>query len=351
MEKNINDQTAGNKCCPSQLRYDEVSKDWVVVAPGRGKRPEAFKRERIHSPITPADCIFCNLANQAAPIMAMVNGKEISGVPLPADWTLAVIPNKFPAFCAGGGKICVKRVGPVYHSMDAVGFCEVIVTREHEKSIALMDQAAVEEIMAAYQQRYLELRKSSFVKYISIFHNHGVEAGASQPHPHSQIITSPLVDVDVRNALQNSQKYYRKHKKCLSCVMIAWDRKEGARVVYENSDFIAVCPFAPKSAFQVMITPKKHFPYFEKLTAGQRKNLAEIFSAVMKKIHKGLGDPPYNFYLHTAPCDGREYSYYHWHWTIMPKTSIMAGFELGARIEISTIEPEVAAEYLRNQEI
>jgi galactose-1-phosphate uridylyltransferase len=33
----------------------------------------------------------------------------------------------------------------------------------------------------------------------------------------------------------------------------------------------------------------------------------------------------------------------------VPKTAIMAGFEIGTRIEISTIEPERAAEYLRAQ--
>ena len=62
---------------------------------------------------------------------------------------------------------------------------------------------------------------------------------------------------------------------------------------------------------------------------------------------QGFGRSAYNFYLHTAPCDGKEYPYYHWHWTILPKTSTWAGFELGSRMEISTIEPEKAAEYLR----
>jgi galactose-1-phosphate uridylyltransferase len=33
----------------------------------------------------------------------------------------------------------------------------------------------------------------------------------------------------------------------------------------------------------------------------------------------------------------------------LPKTQTPAGFELGTRIEISTIEPEKAAEYLRKQ--
>jgi len=34
---------------------------------------------------------------------------------------------------------------------------------------------------------------------------------------------------------------------------------------------------------------------------------------------------------------------------ILPKTNIWAGFELGAGIEISTIEPEKATEFLREQ--
>jgi UDPglucose--hexose-1-phosphate uridylyltransferase len=66
-------------------------------------------------------------------------------------------------------------------------------------------------------------------------------------------------------------------------------------------------------------------------------------------MNKALNYPDFNFYLHTAPCDGREYPFYHYHWTIMPKTSTWAGFELGARMEISTIEPEKAAAFLRKQ--
>jgi len=69
----------------------------------------------------------------------------------------------------------------------------------------------------------------------------------------------------------------------------------------------------------------------------------------MIALYKGLGDPPYNFYLHTAPCNKKDCFQYHWHWTILPKTSTPAGFEIGTQMEISTIEPEKAAEYLRKQ--
>jgi len=71
----------------------------------------------------------------------------------------------------------------------------------------------------------------------------------------------------------------------------------------------------------------------------------------MKKIAKGLNSPPYNFYLHTAPCDGKKCPYYHWHITILPKLSIPAGFELGTKMEICVIEPETSASYLRKTKI
>ncbi|KKQ96740.1 MAG: Galactose-1-phosphate uridylyltransferase [Parcubacteria group bacterium GW2011_GWC2_39_11] len=131
--------------------------------------------------------------------------------------------------------------------------------------------------------------------------------------------------------------------------MNSWEIKNRERVVFENKEFMAVCPFASKMAFQVIISPKKHLSMFEEITEEEKLQLAEAFQIILGKIYKGLNDPPYNFYLHSAPCDGKDHSYYHWHWTILPKTSIWAGFEIGARMEISTIEPERAAEYLREQ--
>jgi len=339
-----------NQCCPSQLRYDVVSKDWVVIAPGRGKRPEEYKRQRKIIEMDLRQCPFCNLTEAADPLLVFSAGKIAAKKTLPGDWTLAVIPNKFPAFYPITGKsVCQWKIGPVYRSMDAVGFCEVVVTRDHDCHLGLMDLPATEEVMAAYQTRYLELKEHKLVKYISIFHNHGAEAGASQPHPHSQIITSPLIDVDLLGELENSKKYWRTHKKCLACEMNKFELKDRSRVVCENADFVASCPFASKTAFKVVISPKFHSPRFENIDPGQRKSLTQILSAAIKKIYNALGDPAYNFYLHTAPCDRKDYSHYHWHLTIVPKTAIMAGFEIGTRIEISTIEPERAAEYLRAQ--
>ena len=353
---------------PSELRFDLVSKDWVIIATGRGKRPEIFKEEkRKEIKIPKKICPFCNIETQESPVLIYSRGKKLPlKDEIPKEWTCVVIPNKFPALLPSLklekkiaeasphlsprlASLGLVTEGKFYQKMNAIGFCELVVMRDHERHFPQFEIPQIKEVFDVYQERYLDLMKKPLVNYVSIFHNHGKEAGASQPHPHSQIVTTPLVDIDLQKALLNSERYFKENKKCIYCQMNKWERKFKKRIVFENKDFLAICPFASKAAFEVIISPKFHSPYFERITENQKYQLAQIFQIVMKKLYKALNDPPYNFYLHTVPGDKKEYPYYHWHWTILPKTAIPAGFEIGARIEISTIEPEKAAEYLRQQ--
>mgnify|MGYP006296402441 CR=1 FL=1 len=337
---------------PSELRYDIASKDWVVIATGRARRPETFADERrVKQKISKKDCPFCNVEDQEFPTLIFSKGEKVSlkkKGQVPKDWTTVVLPNKYPAFFPSS-RLEKRKEGGIYQKMNAAGFHEIVITKDHDKQLAQFSVEEVKEVMDVYQSRYLELMKEKFVNYVSIFHNHGVEAGASIYHPHSQILTTPLIDVDLRNALINAEDYYKKNKKCIYCVMGEWERKNKKRIVFENKDFLVICPFASKSAFQMIVTPKEHQPYFERITEDQKWQLAEAFREAMRRLYEGIKDPPYNFYLHTAPCDGTKNESYHWHWTILPKTSIWAGFEIGTRMEISTIEPEVAAQHLRKQ--
>ncbi len=336
---------------PSELRLDLISKDWVVIATGRAKRPEAFKKEKHDGgKISKQSCPFCNIGQNEKPVAAYVKGKKVNGGSIPKDWTTIVIPNKYPAFLPHP-HLDEQIEGNLYKKMNAVGFCEVVVTKDHDKSLALLPQSQVKEVIDSYQDRYLALMKKKFVNYIAIFHNHGESAGASQLHPHSQIITTPLIDIDLQRALLNAEKHFGKSRKCVYCEMNEWERKVKKRIVFENNDFSVICPFASKAAFQLIVSPKNHLPYFERINEEEKWGLAEALQVALEKLCKGLSNPDYNFYLHTAPCDDKDYSYYHWHFTIMPKTATFAGFELGVRMEISTIEPEKAAEYLRKQKV
>lgn len=326
----------------SELRQDLVTGAWIVVATGRAKRPDDFKSKIIQKPNgNDESCFFCDMAKLTKPILVYEKSE--------GDWTLAVIPNKYPAFDYSR-KLDRRTEGP-FSVVNGVGYHEVIITRDHAKHIALMSTAQVMEIINAYQDRYLNLMNKRFVDYISIFHNHGAAAGASVSHPHSQLIAMPVIDPDVYRSLNGSANYWHQNKACVHCVMIDWEREDRKRIVFENKDFIAFCPFASRSAFEARIYPKFHAPYFERITPESKIQLAEALRIVLAKVNAGLDNPPYNFFLHTAPCDGKDYPHYHWHFEIMPKTSIWAGFELSTGIEISTIEPEKAAEFLREQKV
>jgi len=347
IENQKNNKNISKITLPSELRFDLVSGDWVVIATGRAKRPEMFKEKREKSKVSKKDCPFCHIESQKEPLLIFHNGQKIElKNKIYKHWTTLVLPNKFPAFFPAE-KIEKTEEGGFFQKISGVGFCELVITKEHEKTLATLPLARVKEVFDAYQERYLALMREKNVNYISIFHNEGPKAGATQSHPHSQIITTPLIDIDLKKAILNSKKYYQKTEKCLYCQLNNWERKIKKRIVFENEDFLVLCPFASKVAFEMIISPKKHFSYFEKIGEKEKWKLAEAFHVALRKLYKGLNKPDYNFYLHTAPCDGEKYPYYHWHWTILPKTSIWAGFELGAHMEISTIEPEKAAEYLR----
>lgn len=332
---------------PSEFRFDLVSGDWVLIATGRARKPEFFKKQK-REPFegSKKECPFEYIEAQEQYIFALPGGhsRDISKSP-PREWRVVVIPNKYPALTPGE-RLHEHAEGP-YQIIDGVGYHEVVITRDHKKSLAHFTAEETKEVIDVYQERFLDLMNERLINYVSIFHNHGRESGASISHPHSQIIAMPLIDPDLTRSLRGSRRWWDIHKKCVHCETLEWDREDGQRIVFENEHFTVVCPFASRVAFEVRVYPKQHLAYFERVKDEEKYALADALRLTLLKLYNGLDDPAYNFFLHTAPSDGKNYDDYHWHFEILPKTSTWAGFELGTGIEISTIEPEKAAEYLR----
>ena len=318
----------------SELRYDITTGDWVVIAPQRAKRPQDFAKKTPVQKQSSKDCFFCQPGIRTPkPILETKN--------------VVVVPNLYPAFAQNGG-LNKKRVGPTM-VMQGLGFHEIIIFRNHNKFFPQMNTQEIKEIIDVYQKRYSELRLKPLLNYISIFHNHGIEAGASIYHPHSQLIAIPVLDPEMEKSLNQSRRYFQKNQRCPHCDLIEFELKEKERILIENEGFVSLCPFASKISFEVKIYPKKHGPYFERLDEKEKMLFAEIFQKTIYSICKGLNNPPYNFFLNTSPCDGQGYKFYHWHFDIFPRIQIYAGFEFSTGIEISTIEPKEAAKYLREQ--
>ena len=338
----------------SEIRRDPVSRDWVVIAKGRAKRPNDFKKNVREKEVTDVkECPFCrggdafdNLKGGKNEIVATIKNRETDDA-----WWVATIKNLYPAV---DGNTCdvIDNYGP-YEVQPGSGYHEVVLTRDHSRSIAEMSQEEVETLIRAYEQRYEELREKNCANYILIFHNHGKEAGASLFHPHSQIIAIPVIPADVRRSLEGSERYSSKtNGECIHCEMLRWEMEQKKRIVFENETMLVVSPYVPRTSFELRIYPKNHQPHFEKINEQERTDLAEALRITLGKLYVGLNNPAYNFYIHTTPVekDGK-HSYYHWHLEILPKNSIWGGFELGTGVEISAVDPDDAAEYLKDMSL
>lgn len=331
-----------NKKVIPELRQDLVSGDWVLIAPARAIRPEILRRERREKIFLPkTKCPFENPSKYGnQPPLLVYQNKANS------DWFLQVIPNKYPAVECNLRDF-VKKIGP-YQMRAGTGFHEVVVLRDHDKHISQYSDEAIQKLFLAYQDRFKSLARKKFVEYISIFHNYGKEAGASIPHPHSQILALSVVPPDIGRSFNGSRNYFHRYGKCIHCLMIEYELEAKKRIIFENKSAVVFAPYASHSNFETRIFPKKHESSFERISQDELLDIAEAFLVALKKIRKNLGDPSFNFFLHTAPSlEKTNFNHYHWHFEILPKTTIFGGFDIGTGIDILTVAPEEAAKILR----
>ncbi|MEK7094274.1 MAG: hypothetical protein AAB903_02975 [Patescibacteria group bacterium] len=327
----------------SEFRQDPVSGDWIVIAPERSVRPSNFKKKkekRIRAPKT--GCPFEPQQLEAAP-----NWPPIISYPNQKNWRVVVVPNKYPALTHTEQCSMILDSGP-YRSQTGVGHHDLVITRDHENNFAKLSPSRAAEVMAVLAKRYRELAEDPCIFYTSSFFNWGPRAGASLYHPHYQILSLPIIPPDVHHSLAGSERYYKKHKSCVHCDMLTYEKKVKKRVVLETRDVIVLAPYVSRSSYELRLFPKKHLPFFEKSSPHVLASTSELLQKTLRLVRDKLDDPDLNFFIHTAPLKHQDrYPYYHWHIEIIPKITDWAGFELSTGVEINTVDPDFVASFLR----
>jgi UDPglucose--hexose-1-phosphate uridylyltransferase len=323
---------------PTELRQDLATRNWVVIAPERGRRPRAFRgprgRQSEHG-----DCPFCPGREADTP-------EELWRIPAGGPWQVRVVPNKFPVLAGDGS--ARRRVSPEgFVAMPGAGRHEVVVEMpEHDGDLARADQAAVRRVLEAYRARYRALRASG-AAVILIFRNHGPGAGTSLAHPHSQIVAAPVVPVGIRQRFEVAMRHYDDLGTCLYVDILERELRDGRRIVLETPRFVAFQPFASASPFETWIMPRFHQPSFGQAADDVLDDLAPVLRAVLGGLHRELGDPDYNYVLQSAPPVDEDLAYFVWHLRIVPRITTPAGFELGSGMPVNPSSPEETAAALR----
>src|SRR3989338_2415732 len=319
----------------SELRKDPVIGRWVIISTERARRPHDFAAAAV--PFTEKPCPFCAGKEHDTPpeIFSM---RASSSKPNQPGCDIRVIPSIAPVLKVEG-KLNRRGKG-MYDMIDGIGAHEVIVeTPSHISDISMLDEVQIAKVITTYIERINDLQKDARLKYVLIFKNHGVTAGAGViRHARSQLIAMPINPKRVKEELVGAKKYFEYKERCIFCDIIKQELEIKKRIVHDSDGFIAITPFASRFPFEIWILPKEHSPDFASISPEQRINLGKMLKVTLGKLKKALNDPPYNYIIHTSPF--RRFTKagywrtidedYHWHIEIMPRLTRVAGFEWGS---------------------
>jgi UDPglucose--hexose-1-phosphate uridylyltransferase len=325
-----------------EFRKDPVLDRWVIIAAARAQRPQ-IKREWAPT-ADPEICPFCAGNENMTPPAVLVLGNNDSRLNT-TNWSLRVVPNKYPAFVADEDW---SRNDGLYQSMNATGIHEVVIeSSKHVVDVAALSASDVERILHAYQQRMIHLRRDSRWRYILIYKNQGIEAGATLLHIHSQITALPVVPKGPRKEIKAAKQYYAAVGRCIYCDVVQREHEIGIRIIAENKRYVVFCPFASRVAGEMWILPRRHLSCFESSTTADLRALAHLVRDALTRLARRFHGPGFNYFIHSNPLGAPENPHYHWHLEILPRLQYFAAFESGAGLYMNSMAPEDAARLLR----
>jgi UDPglucose--hexose-1-phosphate uridylyltransferase len=327
----------------SQFRQNPITKQWVLVAPSRGKRPDEYRTYSVMHGVPEHDpkCVFCAGNEDKNP--------TVYQYPKNGDWQIRVIPNKYPAL--QHDRPYRHKEFYITHSGD--GDHRVIITKAHNEPVALQSIATVELTLQTFIDQIKALDAHPELAYVQVFHNHGRDAGASIVHPHHQLLATPIVPPHIHGEILGCQHYHSVHGSDIYGDILKEELAVRDRIVHDSEHFVVLSAYASRQPFETWIIPKRQTARFEEMTKEEMRHLSFVLKVTLGQLYTKLSDPPLNFYVHTMPLkrDSKTYDErsFRWHLTIFPRITIWAGFEYATGIPVNPIPPEVTAKFLRGE--
>lgn len=330
-----------------ELRQNLATREWVIIASERAKRPNAFVSpdyRMLTDERNPheAECPFCP-GNEELDL-------EVECYPKVGDWQTRVVRNKFPALAEHG--LLTRIFDGVQRCIAGVGYHEIVVEHpRHNTTIALMSPNEIRIVLETFQRRGAAISQDGRIEQLIYFKNHGESAGASLLHPHSQIIALPVVPSSIRRRIDEARRYFDDNGTCVFCHMLDEEEQRGERIIASNEYFVAFVLYAALSPFHIWVLPRRHQACFLQAQPDELAALSSVIHDVLRRIYIGLRDPDYNLIIRTGPVKEPGSAYFHWYVSLVPRVNRAAGFEMGSGMYINTSLPEASAVFLRAVDI
>jgi UDPglucose--hexose-1-phosphate uridylyltransferase len=304
-----------------QYRFDAIHDRRVIIAAERAARPYTAQAASV-ARTGPATCPFCPGHEHETPPETYRTG---AGEPETPGWRIRVVPNLFPI------------VGGDESTGDATGVHEVVIlSPDHDRDLGRLDDDAAVEFLTVMRDR-VRVHLAAGRAFASAFVNAGRGAGASIEHPHAQVISPDAPSAAVTAMTE-------RFTTDLVAAEIAAARRTDLVVV--DGPAPAWCPPASWSPYQLRVAHRSTRARFDEATDPEIAVVALATRDAVAAVDRALPGAPYNVVIHTAP-PGVPTREMHWHVEVIPRTSVIAGFELGSGVYANAVAPEQAARVLR----
>jgi UDPglucose--hexose-1-phosphate uridylyltransferase len=327
-------------------RYNPLTGEWVLVAPGRIKRPWQGKVERLPGATLPGydpDCYLCP------------GNKRASGDSNPGYSSTYVFNNDFSSLSHETLPFQLNEKWIIRAEAEQ-GICRVICfSPRHDLTLAEMNVEEIVNVVKVWKEEYESLGRLDDVNYVQIFENKGELMGCSNPHPHCQVWAERSIPVEPSKEREQFKKFKDDKGKCILCEYLDIERHDKERVIYENSEFVTVVPFWASWPFEAMILPKRHIGNLSSMNG----KIVHEFASALKDLtvrYDNLFEVsfPYSSGIHQSPTDGVAHDEWHFHMHFYPPLlrsatvkKFMVGYEMLANPQ-RDLTPELAAERLRS---
>jgi UDPglucose--hexose-1-phosphate uridylyltransferase len=255
-----------------ELRLDPVTLRWIVT----GKRQVMPDVRDAGAP-----CAFC-AGNERLTPPAIRECRDASGA-----WTVRVFHDRAPLFLIEGK--ADRRAEGMFDRMNPVGAHEIVVeTPQHGLTMAQLPPEQIAKVIELCRDRILDLKRDRRFRYVSLFKDQHPAAPTLQGHSYSQIVATPVLPQLLEIEFRWSRAHYLRKERCLYCDILQQEIQQEKRVVDQNTDFIALCPFASRAPYELRVLPLRHSSSFEKDLAepGRVLSLAAFLKSCLQRVEK-----------------------------------------------------------------
>ncbi len=254
------------------------------------------------------------------------------------NWCVRVFPSNEPLVTENNDTIYTEIP---FAREPAFGYHYIVVITPTHENPAKLSADHWSNVLVALQDRIKWLYSKKGVTYASIFMHHrkGI-------HPHMNIVTFPEVPPLIERSATVIHNYIKERSSCPVCDIVK-SEINGARQVFSSRYFIAICPWASPSPYNIRIIPQKHITSFMKITQKDIEDLSSLLRITLGALYNSTNNEEFNLVFHLPP-EKKESKQFHWCIELYPNNNNTntLGDEFG--IHINRLKPEDAAAKLAN---